>query len=164
MATKTKSAGKANHQPRNAKNRGSKFAPVTVPAKIHPAYLKLIGRLPLRPIQTDAELDKAAAIIDELTDRDDLCPAESDYLEVLGDLVEKYEDAHVEMPHVSDAAMLHSLMEEKEVRQADVVRATGISKTVLSLILSGKRDLTREQIGAMSKYFEVDPAAFLAPA
>src|SRR5262249_43554307 len=104
------------------------------------AYLALIRRLPLRPIRTEAELDAAAAIIDELTDRDDLSSTESDYLDVLGDLVEKYEDEHVEMPHVSDAEMLRSLMEETGVRQADVVRGTGISKTVLSLVLHGKRN------------------------
>ena len=37
-------------------------------------------------------------MIDELTDRDDPSEAESDYLEVLGDLVRKYEDEHVVMP------------------------------------------------------------------
>jgi HTH-type transcriptional regulator/antitoxin HigA len=129
-----------------------------------PAYLALIRRFPLRPIRTDAELDAASDLIDELTGRDDLSSAEFDYLDVLGDLVEKYEDEHVEMPHVGDAAMLRSLMDEKGVRQADVVRGTGISKTVLSLVLNGKRDLTREHIASLSKYFEVDPAAFLGPA
>jgi HTH-type transcriptional regulator / antitoxin HigA len=103
-------------------------------------------------------------VVDGLTDRDDLSPAESDYLDVLGDLVEKYEDGHVEMPHVSDAAMLRSLMDEKGVKQVDVVRGTGISKTVLSLVLNGKRDLTREHIGALSKYFGVNPSSFLGSA
>jgi HTH-type transcriptional regulator / antitoxin HigA len=126
--------------------------------------MTLIKRLPLRPIRTDAELDMAAVVIDELTDRDDLSPAESDYLDVLGDLVEKFENEHVELPHVSDGAMLGSLMEEKGVSQADVVRGTGISKTVLSLVRSGKRDLTRDHIKALSKYFDVDPAVFLGPA
>jgi HTH-type transcriptional regulator / antitoxin HigA len=128
-----------------------------------PAYLNLIRRFPLRPIRTDAELDVASQLIDELTGRADLSSAEFDYLDVLGDLVEKYEDIHVKMPHVSDGAMLRSLMEEKGLRQADVVRGTGISKTVLSLLLNGKRDLTREHIATLSKYFEVDPAAFMRP-
>jgi antitoxin component HigA of HigAB toxin-antitoxin module len=56
------------------------------------------------------------------------------------------------------------LTEKTGVRQAGLVRGTGISKTVLSLLLSGKRDLTREHIRALSKYFDVDPAAFLGPA
>jgi HTH-type transcriptional regulator/antitoxin HigA len=128
-----------------------------------PAYMALIRRFPLRPLRTDAELDAASRIVDELTDRDNLAPAESDYLDVLGDLIEKYEDEHVEMPQVSDGAMLRSLMDEKGVRQADIARGTGISKTVLSLVLNGKRDLTRDHIGALSKYFGVNPASFLGP-
>jgi HTH-type transcriptional regulator / antitoxin HigA len=126
-----------------------------------PAYLTLIRRFALRPVRTDAELDAASAVIDELTNRDDLSPAETDYLDVLGDLVEKYEDEHVEMPYVSDASMLRSLMDENGVRQADLVRATGISKTTLSLLLHSKRELTRAHIKALSKYFGVSPAAFL---
>jgi HTH-type transcriptional regulator/antitoxin HigA len=126
-------------------------------------YLALIRRFPLRPLRTDAELDAASEMLDELTARDELSPAESDYLDVLGDLVEKYEDEHVEMPQVSDGAMIRSLMDEKGVRQADVARGTGISKTVLSLVLNDKRDLTREHITALSKYFGVNPSAFLGP-
>ncbi len=86
---------------------------------------------------------------------------ESDYLEVLGDLVQKYEDEHVAMPLVSDSEMLHSLMEETGSKQADVVRGTGISKTVISLVLSGKRRFTREHIEALSRYFKVNPASFM---
>ena len=76
-------------------------------------------------------------------------------------MIEKYEDEHVEMPVVIDAEMLRSLMEEKGIRQADVCRGTGISKTVLSLVLNGKRSLTREHIEALSKYFGVNGASFL---
>ena len=176
MAMKSKTAGKAGTKGRRdtrapgLADKNGASAPrsgreskdrITAVRRPDPAYLNLIRRLPLRPIRTDAELDAAAVVIDELTDRNDLSVSESDYLDVLGDLVEKYENEHIEMPYVSDAAMLASLMEEKGVRQADVVRGTGISKTVLSLVLHGKRDLTREHIDAVSKYFDVNPAAFL---
>ncbi len=171
MATKTKTTSKTKPkgQERDSNSCGK---PATKPRRTKstasgeadPAYLTLIRRYPLRPIRTEAELDAAAAIIDELTGLDDLSSTESDYLDVLGDLVEKYEDEHVEMPHVSDAEMLRSLMDEKGVSQADVVRGTGISKTVLSLVLHGKRDLTREHIEVLARYFGVNPAAFLGPA
>ena len=128
-----------------------------------PAYMVLIQRFPLRPLRTAAELDEASGVVDSLTDRDNLSLAESDYLDVLGDLVERYEDEHVEIPRVSDGKMLRSLMEEKGVRQTDVARGTGISKTVLSLILNGKRDLTREHIRILSTYFGVNPSSFLDP-
>jgi len=166
MATKTKTARKVGDKKTasSPKSGGKSEDNIAGLGGAAPAYLTLICRFPLRPIRTDAELDAAFGLIDELTDRDDLSSAESDYLDVLGDLLEKYEDEHVEMPYVSDATMLRSLMDEKGVRQADVVRGTGISKTVLSLVLHGKRELTREHIGALSKYFGVNPAAFLGPA
>lgn len=128
------------------------------------AYLALIKRFPLRPIRSDGELEAASRVVDELTDRDDPSQPESDYLEVLGDLIEKYEDEHVATPHVSDSDMLRSLMEEKGARQADVVRGSGIGKTVISLVLAGKRELTRDHIRALSSYFEVSPASFLGGA
>jgi HTH-type transcriptional regulator / antitoxin HigA len=181
MASKTKSVWKADNQGRSANDR-TDLVPLALADKKRAsapqsggtskdksaaayrpdlAYMTLIARFPLRPIRTNAELDVASGVIDELTDRDDLSSAEADYLDVLGDLVEKYENEHVELPYVSDAAMLGSLMEEKGVRQADIIRATGISKTVLSLVLNGKRELTREHIVVLSKYFEVNPAAFI---
>ncbi len=178
MATKTKTTGKTEPNDRrdvSPVERGKEKKDVLCrgPGQIQksnaptaalgtdPAYLALRRAVRRRPIRTDAELDTASEMIDELTDRDDLSATEFDYLDVPGDLVEKYEDEHVEMPHVSDAAMLRSLMDERGVRQAEVVRGTGLSKTVLSLVLNGKRDLTREHIETLAKYFRVNPAAFL---
>ena len=172
MATKTKGSGKTESRGKKHELEGR---PNPAPKSRSPAesaasgvvdakYLARIRRFPLRPIRTDAELEAASAIIDEMTVRDDLSSAEADYLDVLGDLVEKYEDEHVEIPHVSDAEMLRSLMEEKGVSQAEVVRGTGISKTVLSLILNGKRALTRQHIEALARYLVVNPTTFLGPA
>jgi HTH-type transcriptional regulator/antitoxin HigA len=57
-------------------------------------YLDLVRRFPLRPIRNEKELDRAIAVIDALLDREQLTVAEEDYLDVLGDLVEHYEDQH----------------------------------------------------------------------
>jgi HTH-type transcriptional regulator/antitoxin HigA len=172
MAARTRTTGRAGRSSKesDAGNRGmavaasrSRKAPAAS-GGVDAGYLALIRRWPLRPIRTEDDLDAAFAIIDELTDRDELSAAEADYLEVLGNEVERYEGKHVEMPRVSDAEMLRSLMEEKGVSQADVLRGAGISKSVLSLVLSGKRDLTREHIETLSKYFGISPAVFLEPA
>jgi HTH-type transcriptional regulator/antitoxin HigA len=169
MATKTRSTGQAagSNEERHAGVRGvaasasrSRKAPAAS-GGIDAGYLALIRRFPLRPIRTEDDLDAAFAIIDELTDREELSAAEADYLDVLGNEVERYEDQHIEMPRVSDADMLRALMEEKGVSQADVVRGAGISKTVLSLVLNGKRNLTREHVETLSKYFGMSPAVFL---
>jgi transcriptional regulator with XRE-family HTH domain len=85
---------------------------------------------------------------------------------MLGTPIERSDSRTVNgyMPHVSDGAMLGSLFEERGVSQADVVRGTGIGKTVLLLVRNGKRNLTREHTKALSRYFEVDPAVFFGPA
>ena len=58
-----------------------------------------------------------------------------------------------------DAAFADGRRQDRN--RADVVRGTGISKTVVSLVLSGKRRLTREHIEALSKFFGVNPALSL---
>ena len=126
-------------------------------------YLELVRAFPLRPIRTEKELDRAIAIINALLDRGRLTAAEEDYLDVLGDLVERYEDKHHPIPtdDLSEAEMLAHLIEAKDVTQAEVARATGIRESRVSEVLSRKRKLTRTQITKLAAYFRVSPAVFL---
>jgi len=123
-------------------------------------YLQLIQRFPLRPIRSDAELNEAIRMIDSLLDRRDLAPEEEDYLDVLGDLVERYESAAHPMAPVSDAEMLRHLIEAKGVSQTAVSKATGITDSTISEVLKGKRSLNRNHIGKLARYFDVSPDVF----
>jgi HTH-type transcriptional regulator/antitoxin HigA len=73
-------------------------------------YLELVRTVPLRPIGSEAELDRAIAMIDALLDKDKRSGDEKDHLDVLSDLVETYEDEHDPMPPVSGAEMLRFLI------------------------------------------------------
>src|SRR5258707_7212361 len=109
-------------------------------------YLALVRRFPLRPVRSDAELDRAIAMVDELTDRNDLVAGERDYLDVLSDLIERYEsEAHPIQP-VTDAVMLAHLIEAKGVTQADVARGTKVAHSTISAQRAGKRRLNRPRI------------------
>jgi HTH-type transcriptional regulator/antitoxin HigA len=124
------------------------------------AYLELIKRFPLRPIRTEVDLDGAIAVVDELLDRAHLEPGERDYLDVLSDLIERYElEAHP-IPPASDAEMLAHLLEARRATPVDVARATGIAGATISEVLAGKRQFNRAQIGRLSRYFHVGPAVF----
>lgn len=125
------------------------------------SYLRLISRFPLRPIQSEVELDRATAVMNELLDRDDLDPAEDDYLDVLSDLVERYEDKAHPIPDVSEGEMLAFLIDQKGVKQVDVARGAGIAASTLSEVLASKRKLTRGQVGKLARYFRVAPGVFL---
>jgi len=125
------------------------------------SYQALIRRFPLRPIRNESELDGAIAVIDALSIRDDLDPGESDFLDVLSDLVERYEDKHYTIGDVSDAEMLAFLMDQRGAKQVEIARATGIAESTLSEVLRGKRRLTRGQITKLAAHFHVGPGVFL---
>src|SRR5207248_10140428 len=126
-----------------------------------PAYLHLVKRFRLRPLQSDEELDEAIEVIDQLLSRKKLLPEEEEYLDILSDIVERYEDEHVLIPDVSAADMLRHLIEAKGVTQQSVAAATGISNSTISALLSGKREMTRKHLEKLGSYFCVDPAVFL---
>jgi HTH-type transcriptional regulator/antitoxin HigA len=125
-------------------------------------YFDLIREFPLKSIESDRELKKAIAVIDSLVVRgfDKLSPGEDAYLDVLSDLVEKYEDEHVPMPDVTEAEMLAHLIESKGVTHREVAAGTRIHETVISSLLSGRRRFNRRHIEALAKYFKVSPDIF----
>jgi HTH-type transcriptional regulator/antitoxin HigA len=124
-------------------------------------YFELVRRFPLRPIHSEDDLGRAVAVIDSLIDQGKLDRDEADYLDVLGDLVRKYETENHPMPAVSDADMLRHLIEARETTQAKVASETGIAESTVSEILAGKRGLSRRHIEALARYFHVSPAVFI---
>jgi HTH-type transcriptional regulator/antitoxin HigA len=105
-------------------------------------------------------MDAAVRVLDSLLDRRDLTPGEADYLEVLGDLIERYEAEAHPMAPVSDADVLRHLIEARAVSQTEISAATGIADSTISEILTGKRSLNRSHIGKLARYFHVSPEVF----
>ena len=60
-------------------------------AKISSKYLELIRSFPLRPIRSEAELDRAETMLHHLLDAPSLSGPKQDYLEILGNLIDEYE-------------------------------------------------------------------------
>ena len=135
-------------------------APIRKAAVGRDPYATLVENLPLRPLRSDAELDRAIAVIDSLISRGDLEPGERDYLDVLTAIVERYETAEHPMPVVSDAAMLRHLIDARGVTQSKLAAEVKIPMSTISEVLNGKRRLTRNHIAALSKYFGVSSAVF----
>ena len=88
------------------------------------SYLSLIRRFPLRPLNSDAELSEATKVLSTLLAREHLETAEQDYLEVLSDLVERYEQKHhpIATDDLTDAEILEHLLEAKNVTPADAAQ------------------------------------------
>ena len=142
-----------------------KTAEVRPRGRISDQYFVLVRELPLRPINSDAELDQAIAMIDRLLARDLLAGDEQDYLDVLSDLVERYEDQRYPIERVSGLDALRHLVESSGKTRATVAEEAGLPESTLSEVLSGRRRLNTRHISILARYFRIDPGVFLdAPA
>jgi HTH-type transcriptional regulator / antitoxin HigA len=126
-------------------------------------YLELIREFPLRPIHTKAELTAATRILDRLFGRENADSGETDYVDVLSDLVDAYEREN-DPNYDSDATgleVLQSLMEEHDMKQSVLAAKLGISAPAISLIVSGGRPITADHARNLGKIFSVDPGVFI---
>lgn len=126
-------------------------------------YLALVRRFPLRPIHSKRELDQAVKIAGHLATYDEgtLPRGEQDYLDTLTVLIEDYQRRHENtLPEVSSLAMLKHLMEEHDMNISDLGQVIG-SQSNASLILSGKRPISRRVMGLLSEHFGVSASAFV---
>ncbi len=123
-------------------------------------YIELVHAFPLRPLRSDAELDCAIAMVDSLVMRDDLDAGEQDYLDVLSDLIHKYEAEHDPIAPVPDADMVRFLLESNDMTQAELAKRSETAESTISKVLAGKRKLSRRHIAAVSRVFRVGPSIF----
>lgn len=132
-------------------------------AKVSKKYLDLIAAFPLRPIRDDAELGRAIRVADKLVDRgfDDLSADEAAYLDVLSDLIDKYESKHHPIEESSPAQILAFLIDDRAVKQKDLARATDIPVSTISELISEKRSFTMNHVERLAGYFNVSPAVFI---
>lgn len=126
------------------------------------AYERLIRRFPLRPIRDDKQNEQASKICDVLIDQGNaLSQAERDYLEVLTDLIAKYESKwDDECAEMSPRELVAYLMEQNNLAQKDLVPEFG-SPSRVSEFLKGERRLSLEQAKRLADRFRLNIAALI---
>jgi HTH-type transcriptional regulator/antitoxin HigA len=136
----------------------------TQPAPVAKDYLEWIKRFPLRPIRSDAHLREAFKVIDELLliDESKLTPGQSDYLNVLSELVWRYEqerfEAREQTPNEID--VLKHLMQENDMTASDLGRLLG-NRSLGAAILRRERQLSKANIVRLCRRFSVSADLFL---
>src|ERR1700730_9456950 len=123
-------------------------------------YFELVKELPLAHLRDDSELDAAQEMIDRLLVQD-LDDGAQEYLNVLTDLVEAYENEHHPIPDASEADVLRALMQAHRFSQVRLAQQTGIAQSTLAAVLKETGSLTKEQVITLARFFHVSPAAFL---
>ncbi len=90
---------------------------------------------------TEEENERTLAIIEGLIDKGTLSPDERKLLKLLTRLVEDFEEKAYPMGNASSADVLKMILEERSMKQKDLVPIFG-SEGAVSDILSGKRPIT----------------------
>ncbi|MFM9903806.1 MAG: type II toxin-antitoxin system HigA family antitoxin [Pyrinomonadaceae bacterium] len=115
-------------------------------------------------ITNDDELDLMTEEIDRLMSKGigeaALSPEEESLLELLTVLVESYEDEHYPIPEASPTDMLKYFMEDREIKQSDLLPVFG-SSGITSEVVNGKRSISKAHARKLAEFFKVSVELFI---
>lgn len=126
-------------------------------------YGKLLSKTLPKRIETDAEFDHFVAVMEELSRA--IAPGEASpetqaLHSLLSTLVQEYDDRVYALPPGDPLSLLRYLMEQRGLRPADLTPIFG-SRSIASLVLNGKREMSKTHIRKLADFFHVSPAVFL---
>jgi HTH-type transcriptional regulator / antitoxin HigA len=131
-------------------------------AQLDRHYLNLVRQFPLRPIRTKRELERALKIAGHLATFDEgtLPRGEQDYLDAITVFIEEFQRRQrIDGPQATPLAMLKHLMEERDMTVTELGRIIG-SQSNASLILSGRRAISKRVMRLLGEHFGVAPSVF----
>jgi HTH-type transcriptional regulator/antitoxin HigA len=115
-------------------------------------------------ITNDDELEPMTQAVDRLMTKGikdgDLSPEEDSLLELLSTLIESYEDEHYPIPEASPLDNLRFLMEDRGVKQSDLLPVFG-SSGIASEVVNGKRSISKAQAKKLAEFFKVSVELFI---
>ena len=102
------------------------------------------------------------AEIEHLMDKGEgnLSPEEDTLFDLMVFLVEDFESRAYPIPDAPPQDILRFLMEQRDMKQADLVPILG-SKGHVSDIVNGKRGISKEHAKALAAFFHVSPEVFI---
>jgi len=130
------------------------------------AYDSLLLKYKPRPIRNDRDHRRALKHVEQLIGQHGPTPprAEGELIAVLSTLIESYEVETNPRRKPTPAETLEHLLESKQVTRAEVARATGIPRSTITNVVSGRRQISKENVSRLATYFHVDPSVFLREA
>ncbi len=135
----------------------------TPPAKPIDAqvYGQLLSKAQPRVIRSEKDNRKAAAELERLdTLGRPMTPEEDELAELLTALITNFEDEHYPIGKSGPLDNLRALMEQRDLRQVDLLSVFGASSTA-SQVLTGKRAISKAQAKKLAALFRVPADIFL---
>ena len=107
-------------------------------------------------IRTNQENDRCIAKLETLLNRGKLSSEEKELADLLTVLIESYEERYQIQPASSPAERVRHFMEAQDLKPADMLGIFG-TKSVVSEVLSGKRELSKAHIRALASVLTSRP-------
>jgi HTH-type transcriptional regulator/antitoxin HigA len=133
-----------------------------VDTRINPQkYGRLLSKTLPTIIKTEEENERAISIVEELLSKEDKLSAEENaLLELLGKLIADFEEKFYQPREASPQEVLLELMSARGLKQKDLTEVLG-SKSRVSEIISGKREISKTQAKAVASFFNVSAELFI---
>jgi HTH-type transcriptional regulator / antitoxin HigA len=132
------------------------------------SYGALLSKYLPMPITSEDDNERALELVQKLMAIDNRTPEEDSLLELLVQLIERFEDEHYSFEAFASQSTLATprsillhLMEEHGLKQVDLVGIIG-SRGVVSEVVNGKREISKAQASALAQLFHVDVGLFIA--
>jgi HTH-type transcriptional regulator / antitoxin HigA len=121
---------------------------------------EMIARGAPHVIQSDAELEMYTDALFRLTALENPSSFEVEAIELLTLLVERYELERYSIPAADPVSVVRFLMEQQNLTQRDLIPQFG-SESAVSMFITGKRNLTLEQVRKLSTRFKLPTDVFI---
>lgn len=139
----------------------TKSKPNALPAELPTRYAELVALHMPRPIHDRVAYDNTVEVIDALAGHK-LNADQEDYLELLSQLIETYEAAHLTpYPKATGIDALKFLLAENQLGGEDLAKLLSVDRSTAYKILKGTRKLTTEHIRSLCERFCVGPELFI---
>ncbi|MCP5109741.1 MAG: helix-turn-helix domain-containing protein [bacterium] len=124
-------------------------------------YGRLLARTKPKVIETEREYERLAGELEKLDfSKEAIAPEQKALAELLARLIEDYEERRYPVPEASPPEVLRFLMEQRGLRQADLVGVVG-SRSLVSDIVNGKRAVSKRLAKKLAAHFHVSAEVFL---
>lgn len=129
-------------------------------SKIPKTYAGLMAVHLIRPIHDQVDAENAAEIIDLLAGHK-LNAEQADYLDLLSDLYERWENTQFPIAAARGAELLRIVLAERGENGAALATLLGVDPSLAYRLLRGERQLTAVQIRTLANRYGLDAAALL---
>jgi HTH-type transcriptional regulator/antitoxin HigA len=124
-------------------------------------YARVLARVLPRVIATGDEHERILGEVEKLMDKGERRTAEEDtVLDLMVQLIKNYEAEHHSLPDPSPHEMLVYLMEQRGLKQADLVPIFK-SRGYVSDVINRKRAISKNHARQLGEFFQVSPSLFI---